>query len=225
MIKLSNQNFSFEETMIPEFVESVSNHQFGKKVILKEKYASGGYQLLEFQNGFHAYVSNYILNEDFELEFSVAKEDYLTLHINQIQAGAEFRIMLNQNSVSYDDKVITSIFLTAATDKLVMRGSSGACVNRLKIVIPKKWITHNLPFFTDTVLNNYLQLGEERLFFDAMDNTYRSMVDKVMNTEDNAFYLPITQNIIAVITERFFSRLHLKLKKNQQGNEWNGRVA
>lgn len=92
-------------------------------------------------------------------------------------------------------------------------------------MIPKSWIANNLPSFTDNLLNNYLEMDDERLYFDSMDNTYRSMVDKVMNTEDNAFYLPITQNIIAVITERFFSRLQIKLQKNQKGNEWNGRVA
>lgn len=123
MIKLSNHNFIFDETRIPEFVESVSSHQFGKKITLKDKYASGGYQLLEFQNGFYAYVSNYILNEDFELELSVAKDDYLTLHINQIQAGSEFRVTLNNKSISFDDKVITSIFLTASSDQLIMRAA------------------------------------------------------------------------------------------------------
>ncbi|HTE12423.1 MAG TPA: hypothetical protein VK645_15670 [Chitinophagaceae bacterium] len=225
MIKLGGQHFNFDETRIPDFVESVTNHQFGKKIILKDKYASGDYKLLEFQNGFYAYASNYILNEDFELELSVAKEEYVALHINQIQAGAECKICLNHKAVSYDDKIITSIFLTVASDSFILSGTSGACVNRLKIMVPKTWIAKNLPFFNETLLKTYLELGEERLFYDAMDNTYRSLVDEVMNTEDHAFYLSITQHIVAVITERFFNRLKIKLQKNQQGNEWSGRVA
>ena len=206
-------------------MESITTHQYGKKITLKENCASGDYKLLEFQNGFYAYASNYILNQDFELELSVAKDDYVALHINQIQAGAEFKISLNHKAVSYDDKVITSIFLTGSRDSFVLSGTSGACVNRLKIMVPKTWIAKQVPAFTDTLLNTYLELEEDRLFLDAMDPTYRSMVDKVMNTEDNAFYLSITQNIVAVITERFFSRLRIKLQKNQQGNELSGRVA
>ncbi len=225
MIRLANHNFSFDESGVPDFVESVSTHHFGKKITFKDQYASGGYKLLEFQNGFYAYVSNYILNEDFEVELSVNKEDYLAIHINQIQAGAEFNIMLNNKSVSYDDKVVTSIFLTTAKDKFVMKGCSGACVNRLKIMVPKSWMAAHLPLFTEDLLNTYRQLDDERLFLDAMDPTYRAMVDKVMNTEDNAFYLSVTENILAVITERFFSRLQIKLQKHQQGNERSGRVA
>ena len=225
MIKLGHDNFNFDENRLPDFIEEISKHQYGKKITLKDKYASGNYKLLEFSNGFYAYVSNYILNEDFELEFSVAKDDYVALHINQIQAGTECKISLNHKAVSYDDKVITSIFLTAGKDSFVLSGSSGACVNRLKIMVPKSWIAKEIPAFNESMLQQYLALGEERLFYDSMDNTYRSMVDKVMNTEDNSFYLSITQNIIAVITERFFNRLRLKLQKNQQGNELTDRVA
>lgn len=225
MIRLANHNFSFDESVVPDFVDSVSSHQFGKKITFKDEYASGGYKLVEFNNGFYAYVSNYILNQDFELELSVEKEDYLALHINQIQAGAEFSILLNNKSVSYDDKVVTSIFLTSGKDKFVMKGTSGACVNRLKIMVPVSWMTEYVPFFTEASLNTYLKLDDDRLFYDSIDQTYRAMIDKVMNTEDNAFYLSITQNILAVITERFFSRLHTKLLKNQKGNELNGKVA
>jgi hypothetical protein len=132
---------------------------------------------------------------------------------------------LNDKSVSYDDKVINAIFLTTGQDRFTLSGSRGAVVNRLKIMIPLSWLSKNIPDFKESMLQAYLQTAEERLFFDAMDNTYRTMVDKVMNTEDNAFYLSVTQHIVAVITERFFNRLHLKLQKNQQGNEWSGKVA
>ena len=92
-------------------------------------------------------------------------------------------------------------------------------------MVPKNWISTVLPAFTESMLAVYLEMGEDRLYLDAMDTTYRSMVDKVMNTEDNPFYLSITQDIVAVIAERFFSRLSIKLRKNQQGNELSGRVA
>ena len=225
MIRLANHNFSFDESVVPDFVESVSAHQFGKKIVFRDAYANGGYKLLEFQNGFYAYVSNYIVKQDFELELSVDKPEYVALHMNQIQAGAEFSILLNNQAASYDDKVITSVFLTTGEDRFVMKGSSGACVNRLKIMVPISWLRSNLSFFNDALLTAYRQLNQDRLFFDSMDHTYRAMVDKVMNTEDNAFYLSVTQNILAVITERFFSRLQTKLMKNQKGNELSGRVA
>lgn len=219
MFTLNYEGLNFDEQQLPEFVAAVTKHQYGKKVVLNDAIATGSYKLLEFANGFYAYSSNYILHKDFELELSVARPDYVALHINQIKAGAEFSLSLNNDTVSYDDKIVTSIFLTAGNDRFTLRGSSDACVNRLKIMVPKKWLSAHLPAFGERVLNSYLQLGEERLFADALDNTYRTLVDKVMNTEDNALYLSVTQNIVVVIAERFFSRLHQKLQKNQQGSQ------
>jgi hypothetical protein len=225
MFILKHDSLNFDDNRIPDFVGSVSNHHYGKKFTLKDNIASGDYKLLEFSNSFYAYVSNYILNEDFEMELAVVKEDYVALHINQIQAGASFKIALNKKSVSYDDKIVTSLFLTDSKDSFVISGSKGALVNRIKIMIPKVWLAKNLPAYNEATVKTYMGLEEERLFLDSMDNTYRSMVDKVMNTEDNSFYLSVTQNIIAVITERFFNRLNLKVQKNQRGNEFSGKVA
>jgi hypothetical protein len=220
MINPGSNSFNFDENRIPDFVKSVTNHQYGKKIILQDKYVSGDYKLLEFKNGFYAHASNYILNEDFELNLSVTKDDFVALHINQIQAGAECKISLNRKIVSFDDKIITSIFLTGAGDKLILSGTGGACVNRLKIMVPKIWMQKNLPAFDETLLNSYLKLEEERLSSDAIDSEYRTLVDQVMNTEDNAFYLPATQHIVAAITELFFNRLRTKFQN--QGKKTGG---
>jgi hypothetical protein len=225
MIILKHTSFNFEDNQLPDFVDSVSKHQYGTKFTLKDNIASGDYKLLEFSNGFYAYSSNYILNQDFEIELSVIKDDYLALHINQIQAGSIFKISLNNRTVSYDDKIVTSLFLTAGKDSFKISGTKGALVNRIKIMVPKVWLAKNLPAFNEAMLNSYMSLDEDRLYTDSLDNTYRSMIDKIMNTEDNAFYLSITQNIIAVITERFFNRLVIRIQKNQKLNEINDKLA
>jgi len=219
MVTITYEGLNFDDDQLPEFVESVSNHLYGKRIILNDRIARGDYKLIPFQNGFYAYVSNYILQQDFAIELSVAKEDYLALHINQITAGIECSMTLNGKTVSYDDKIITSVFLTSSHDKFLLSGSKGACVNRLKIMIPVSWLKKNLPAYNEALLNNYFALQEERLFTDALDATYRAMVDRVMHTEDNDFYLPVSQDIVTVITERFFDRLHSKMQKNQWGNE------
>ena len=217
MFTLSYDSLNFADDQLPEFVESVSTHTYGKRVSLNENIASGDYKVLEFTNGFRAYISNYILHKDFEMEMAVDDEEYHSLHINQIQAGNTFEIILNGESVSYDDRIINSVILTSSKDSLLLKGSEGACVNRLKILIPKQWLANHLPVFDESLLLAYLALDRERLQFDALDKTYRTMVDKIMNTEENSFYLSVTENIVAVITERFFNRLNTKMKKSQPG--------
>lgn len=220
MFTLSYEGLNFDDDQLPEFVNAVTNHLYGKRIILNDVIASGDYKLLPFSNGFYAYTSNYILQQDFQIELSVKKEDYLALHINQITAGAECKMTLNGKSVPYDDKIINAVFLTDSTDSFLLSGSKNACVNRLKIMIPKSWIRATLPAYYGNILTDYLALdGEERLFTDALDVTYRALVDKVMNTEDNDFYLSVTQDIVTVITERFFNRLSIKMQKNQWGKQ------
>lgn len=215
MFTLTCEGLNFNEDQLPEFVESVSNHLYGKRVVLNDHIASGDYKLLPFANGFYAYVSNYILQQDFAIELSVKRNDYLALHINQITAGSECAMTLNGKTISYDDKIINTVFLTGGADSFVLSGSKGACVNRLKIMIPKTWLSLNLPAYSEQLIDQYFLLTEERLLTDALDTTYRTLVDKVMNTEDNDYYLHITQDIVTVITERFFNRLRTKMQKNQ----------
>jgi hypothetical protein len=219
MFTLTYEGLNFDDDQLPDFVESVSHHIYGKRIILNDRVANGDYKLISFANGFYAYVSNYVLQQDFAIELSVAKEEYLALHINQITAGTECSMTLDGKTVSYDDKIITAIFLTGSHDSFVLSGNKGACVNRLKIMIPKTWLRNNLPGYDEGLLNNYFALREERLFSDALDTTYRVLVDRVMHTEDNDFYLSVTQEILTVITERFFNRLQVKLRKNQWDND------
>ncbi len=213
MVTIEYSSLGLSADQLPDFVESVSHHQYGKKITLKERYATGNFKILEFANGFYAHISNYVVNNDFTIQLSVKQEDYVALHINQVQAGLLFSLTLNKSIVSYDDKILSAIFLTGSNDHFTASGTAGACVNRLKIMIPKAWLIKNLPAYNERLLNIYLDLQEERLFADSMDNTYRSMVDRVMNTEDNPFYLPVTENIITVITERFFNRLNIRMRK------------
>jgi hypothetical protein len=216
MFKLTYEGLNFSDQDLPEFVETVSRHAYGKKIVLNDSIATGNYKLLEFPNGFYAYASNYILHRDFELELSVSRPDYVALHINQILAGAECRISINGQSVAYDDKVITSIFLTAGNDKFLLSGSKGACVNRLKIMVPISWLQQQPAFRENNSFSSYFGLNEERLYFDALDTTYRTMVDKVMGAEDHDYYISVTENIVTMITERFFNRLSARLRKTRQ---------
>ncbi|MEP7278324.1 MAG: hypothetical protein ABI813_06765 [Bacteroidota bacterium] len=224
MFKLKYDGLGLDENHLPDFVGSVSSHLYGRKVVLKDHIATGDYKILEFTNGLYAYVSNYILHQDFEMELPVKKGDFLALHINQIQAGAECKITINNRVVVYDDKIINALFLTEPKDSFFISGSSGTCVNRLKIMMPRAWLEKR-PVYNEAWLRVYFELQEERLSLDTMDGTYRTMVDKVMNTEDNTLYLSVTQDIVEVIIDRFFNRLNIRIQKNQEGAGFSGKVA
>jgi hypothetical protein len=215
ILKFSSSDF---DQQLHEIAASVSNHHYGKKIALKDEIATGYFKVLKFPNGLKVIINNYVVNQDFLGERDNIKDDYYLLHINQVTAKDEFAVLINNREVSFDNKIYISVFLTDSKEPFGLKGTKGACFNQLKVVIPKDWLQENIgDVFNEALLRQYFELQEERLFFDGLDGTYRNLVDKVMNTEDNIFYLAVTQSIITVITERFFCRMGNKLQKRSNG--------
>jgi hypothetical protein len=217
MFILKYNSFDFE-SQFPEIAESITNHHYGKKVVLKDTIGTGYFKVLNFPNGLKAVITNYVLNDDFFGERDTILSDYYMLHINQVKAGAEFSVLINKKEIVFDDKIYTSVFLTDSKEAFGLKGTKGACFSQLKIVIPKDWLRNNIAdTFNDILMQQYFELKGERLFFDSVDATYRNLADKVMNTEDNISYIAVTQDIISVIIERFFCRMGNKLQRRSNG--------
>ena len=225
MFVLKFNSFDFEN-QLSELAESVTTHHYGKKIIIKDSIATGFYKVLNFPNELKAVITNYVLNSDFIAERDNVRDDYYMLHINQVKAGSEFSVLINDGEVNFDDKIYTSVFLTDSKEPFGLKGTKGACFNQLKIVIPKPWLKKNLgDICSDELLEKYFGLKEQRLFFDSFDESYQILVDKVMNTEDTIYYLAVTQSFVTVITERFFCKMSNKLYNSSTDIQFLDRVA
>jgi hypothetical protein len=225
MFVLKFNSFDFENHL-PDLAESVSTHHYGKKIVIKDSIATGFYKVLNFPNELKAVITNYVLNTDFSGEREQVMEDYYMLHINQVKAGSEFSVMINDKEVNFDDKIYTAVFLTDSKEPFGLKGTKGACFSQLKIIIPKNWLKKNMgDICNDELLEKYFNLKEQRLFFDSFDESYHTLVDKVMNTEDTIYYLAVTQSFVTVITERFFCKMSNKLSNRSTDLQFLDRVA
>ena len=215
ILKFNSSDF---DQHLHEIADSVTSHHYGKKIILKDEVGTGYFKVLKFPSGLKAIITNYVVNQDFLGERENVKSDYYLLHINQVTTKDEFSVLMNNKETPFDNQVYTSVFLTDSKEAFGLKGTKGACFNQLKIMIPKDWLKENIAdAYNEVLLQQYFHLQEERLYFDSFDATYRNLVEKVMNTEDNIFYLAVTQSIITVITERFFCRMGNKLHKRSNG--------
>jgi hypothetical protein len=223
ILKFSSSDF---EQQLHELASSVTNHHYGKRVVLKDDVGTGYFKVLKFPSHLKAIITNYVVNQDFLGERENVKDSYYLLHINQVTTKDEFAVLMNNKETSFDNQVFSSVFLTDSAEPFGLKGTKGACFSQLKIMIPKNWLKENIgDAFNETLLQQYFNLGEERLYLDSFDATYRSLVDKVMNTEDNVYYLAVTQSIITVITERFFCRMGNKLQRRSDGMNFFEQVA
>jgi hypothetical protein len=217
MFVLKYNSFDFDQQLM-DIAENVTTHHYGRKVEIKDSIATGYYKVLKFPNGLKAVITNYVLNQDFVAARENVSAEYYLLHLNLVKAGQEFMVSMNQQEVDFGDQIFSSVFLTYSKEPYGIRGSKGACFSQLKIVIPKNWLAQDMvASFQPERLETYFGLGETRLSFDSMDPGYRSLVDKVMNTQDNVYYLAITQSIITLIVERFMEKMRRKLE-NRAGD-------
>jgi hypothetical protein len=223
ILKFSSSDF---EQQLHELASSVTNHHYGKKVVLKDEVGTGYFKVLKFPNQVKTVITNYVVNQDFLGVRENVKDSHYILHINQVNTKDEFSVLMNNKEIDYDNRVYAAVFLTDSAEPFGLKGTKGACFSQLKIMIPKDLMHVNIgEAFNETILQQYFNLGEGRLNFDSFDDTYRTLVDKVMNTEDNIFYLAITQSIINVIMERFFCRMGNKLQRRSDGKNFLEQVA
>lgn len=202
------------ESRLQELASAVTQEVYGEKLWLKEDFATGYIKLLHYSNGLKACVSNFVLNQDLHSDRSEMEKDAYLLQLNQVTAKHEFSVWLNNVESVFDNQVYHSVFLTHLNEKVVLTAGKGACFSQLNIIIPRQWLIHFMQDrLYDGLLEQYFNLKDERLSFDAFDATYRSLADKVMHTADNDSYLMISQEILTVIIERFISRMANRLQR------------
>jgi len=75
---------------------------------------------------------------------------------------------------------------------------------------------HLADLYDKAVLDQYLDLQEERLYFDSLDAVYLKLVNKVVSEVENISYLPLVQGIVTIIIQRFFFRMAARLGKRAE---------
>lgn len=217
MLILKYCSFDFDK-QLNELASSVTSYHYGRKITLKKEIGTGDFKVLQFPNRLKAVVANYTLHQDFFGERENVNADYFMLHVNQVKTGTAFSVLINEQEIDFNDTFYTSVFLTDYNEPFGLKGSKGTHFNQLKIIIPKNWPSQFLgDVVTEDLLNNYFNLKEERLFFDDVDPNYRHLTEKLVQTEDNIFYLSVTQSIAGAITQQFFYHMCNKLQQRKEG--------
>lgn len=197
-----------------ELAASVTDNAYGSKLTLKPDIGTGHFKTVEFEDGLKIVLTDYTINRGYSQVYNNASDQYYCLHVNQVKAAGEFSVSISGKELSFSNKLYSAVFLVCSGEPFEIKTTPGTYFNQLKIVIPKNWpVAHLTAVYDETILQQYLGLRSERLYFDSIDAVYLKLVNRLIAEVEQIKYLPLVQGMVTIIIERFFSRMAVRLGK------------
>jgi len=208
------ESLSEPEQQWADMAASVTDNPYGRKIVLKTDIATGHFKTVEFEDGLKIVLTDYTLNKGYSKVYDNSSSDSYYLHINQVKAAEQFSVFISGKELFFSNKLYSSVFLVCSGEPFEIKTTTGAYFNQLKIIIPKQWPARWLDdLFSEPVLERYLGLAEERLYFDSLDSVYLKLVNRLVSEVEQIKYLPLVHGIVTIIIQRFFFRMAAKLDK------------
>ncbi|HEY4147740.1 MAG TPA: hypothetical protein VGM41_02360 [Chitinophagaceae bacterium] len=213
MFFLTESSFDLN-LQLAELAASVTDHGHGRKIVLNTDIGSGHFKTVDLGNGLKIVLTDYTVNRNFSKVYDNSRADAYCLHINQVKATEKFSVLINGKEIFFNNKLYASVFMVCHSEPFEVKTTPGTYFNQLKIVIPKEWPAQHLAdLYDEAVLKQYIDLQEERLYFDSLDTVYLKLVNRLVNEVEHISYLPLVQGIVTIIIQRFFFRMAAKLYK------------
>jgi len=191
---------------------SVTNNPYGRKITLKTDIGTGHFKTVEFDDGLKIVLTDYTNNRLFSKVYDNSKDDSYCLHINQVKAADEFSVFISGKELLFSNKLYSSVFLVCSGEPFEIKTTPGSYFNQLKIVIPKDWLPGHLDdTYNAGILQQYLDLKAERLYFDTIDTVYLKLVNRLVIEVEQIKYLPLVHGMVTIIIQRFFFRMLARL--------------
>ena len=209
------ENLSDPEQQWADLAASVTNDPYGRKITLKTDIGTGYFKTVDFEDGLKLMLTDYTNNRFFSKVYDNSRHDTYCLHINQVKAADQFSVIINGSELLFNNKLYSSIFLVCSGEPLEIKTTPGTYFNQLKIVIPKDWLPCHLAEAIDAnILQQYLDLRAERLYFDSLDAVYLKLVNRLVSEVEQITYLPLVHGMVTIIIERFFFRMKARMEKS-----------
>jgi hypothetical protein len=193
---------------------SVTDSRHSRKIVLKEDIGTGFFTTVSLDDGIKIALTDYTIHRDFSKLYNSSDAGTWCLHINQVKAAEQFTVRINGKEVFFSNKPYSPVFLASSAETFEIKTTPGTYFNQLKIVFPKTWpASHLADLYDPEIMDRYMALEEERLYFDTIDSVYLKLVNRVITEVGDISYLPLVQGIISIIIQRFFFRMSMKLNK------------
>ncbi|MBS1565959.1 MAG: hypothetical protein JST39_16335 [Bacteroidetes bacterium] len=67
--------------------------------------------------------------------------------------------------------------------------------------------------FDPRLLQQYMDLREERLYFDSLDTVYLKLANRLVAEVEHIRYLPLVHGMVTIIIDRFLYRMNARMQR------------
>lgn len=156
----------------------------------------GYIKFVNLMNGLQLLIYDYTTVQDIVYHRKKSEKDFYVLRLDDFTGT--------------DGISKSSVFFGSTTQEWYYMAAADTHLRQINIIFSKKWLED---YFseeeTGEMLNSYVSLKTPFVVYELMDAEYKRLMNEAIQTQaDRQFESMILQNRIALILERFFSRVY-----------------
>jgi AraC-like DNA-binding protein len=203
--------------ILQKFAAVVGAEMRNNKFIFTPEYGSGVNELIVMPDGLQACLLNYTINQDLFLKREKTKEEFYTLRFDEVIIKDSLTVKFDdEETFSEHNHIRAAALLTSSLFDFSYFGKKGSSIRGINILLTREWLAKYLDIQSvDEVLHQYLALKSASFNFEPLDAGYRKLINEIMDDcpgERSPMNIIMVQNRIMMLVERFFTRLHEKMK-------------
>jgi AraC-like DNA-binding protein len=189
------------------------------QLFFPEAVATGSLTFVRLPNGIHVNIVNCRMNQDWLICRRKMKDEYYTLRFHELTIPETLEIRIGDERMKESHTTRSIAYLTNSLSDWAYLGAKGTIYKGIDILFNATWLADYLGVqHIDDVLSTYLSLQVENVHREPLDSEYRRLIQEISEVdEDNPMRLPIIQNRVMLLIERFFIRIYER-KKNMYFN-------
>jgi AraC-like DNA-binding protein len=183
------------------------------QLLFPEATASGSFRHIHVPNGLHAYIMDCTMHHDWHIHTNKSNEEYYTLRFDELSIPQSLTISVADEKIRGKNTNKALAYLTSSLYNWSYEGTPDCIYKGLHIVFSKQWLAQYFDVErVEEVLSAYISLKAESINIVPLDARYRRWMKTIFHVEENnPLRIPILQNRMMLLIERFFSSLFEKM--------------
>jgi AraC-like DNA-binding protein len=173
---------------------------------------SGTLKALKLFNELNVLLVNAVFNEALVYKRPQSETRYYVLHFEDVYIKGTTKSLIDDELLQKTNTHHAYARLTSNVFSFSEELPPGISIKSVKILFEEKWLQKYLGLSADTsVLQKYLSLKTESFDIEPLDAEYLKLIEEIYSVpQDDPLQNIYLQNRVALLVERFFTRIHEK---------------
>jgi AraC-like DNA-binding protein len=173
---------------------------------------SGYLKALQLFDELNILLVDAVFNEAMIYKRPSSETRHYVLHFDDVYISGTAKIMIDDEQLQKTNTHHRLVRLTSNIFSFTEELPPGMHIKSIKVLFDEEWLKKYLGLSGDaSVLRKYLSLKTESFDIEPMDDGYEKLMEEILSVPPNDPFQNIyLQNRVALLLERFFTRIHSK---------------